>query len=224
MGHVVKAKMPNIVCMNTYEDAVFDAFMKCMVDDNHCLTLTPSDPTFRCSPPVSTLSNFSLSELTGTMTHVAQLDPLKPGELDLTNHMMGITMYEKWQIVDIHTSKCNHPTGGTKEGSCIPGNRQLARKITRQSPKLCGRNWVTTLTTTVDHGRLPRPLRPLRPLRQLIPVNTVQDTTMILSKRPLRPLRPLRQLVRVNTVQEKRLLRPLRQLTTSPCEYSTRYH
>ena len=34
-----------------------------------------------------------------TTQQVAQLDPLKPGVLDLTNHMMGITMYEKWQIV-----------------------------------------------------------------------------------------------------------------------------
>ncbi|KAH3877232.1 uncharacterized protein LOC127865316 isoform X1 [Dreissena polymorpha] len=141
-------------CMNTYEDEVFDAFMKCMVDDNHCMTLTPPDPAFRCSPPVSALGDFNLSELTGrwyivlglnrdydcfdcqittykptpnssnyTLTElydvvmlngstrhmvatqqVAQLDPLKPAVLDYTNHLMGITMYEKWQIVDVSQS------------------------------------------------------------------------------------------------------------------------
>ena len=34
-------------CMNTYDDAVFDNMMKCMVGDHHCMELEPPDPSFR---------------------------------------------------------------------------------------------------------------------------------------------------------------------------------
>ena len=53
-------------CMNTYEDKIFDAMMKYLVDDYHCMDLTPPDPSFRCSPPKQLVKNFTLSQLQGS--------------------------------------------------------------------------------------------------------------------------------------------------------------
>ncbi|WAR23730.1 VDE-like protein [Mya arenaria] len=61
-------------CMNTYEDAIFDAFMKCLVDDYHCLNLTPPDPTYRCKPPSTSVKNVSLADLQGTWNIVLGLN------------------------------------------------------------------------------------------------------------------------------------------------------
>lgn len=141
-------------CMNTYEDKIFDSFMKCLVDDFQCLKLVPPDPTFRCSPPKAALKNFSLSQfqgswyialglnrdydcfdcqissyaptpnsrnftltekydvkmLNGTIRHrvaiqqVEQKDIFNGGDLDYTNTIMGLTMYEKWQVIDYPSS------------------------------------------------------------------------------------------------------------------------
>ncbi|XP_045159801.2 uncharacterized protein LOC123525117 [Mercenaria mercenaria] len=137
-------------CMNTYEDKIFDSFMKCLVDDYQCLQLVPPDPTFRCSPPTAVVKNFSLPQfkgswyialglnrdydcfdcqissyaptpnsrnytlsekydvnmLNGTIRHriaiqqVEQKDIFNGGNLDFTNTIMGLTMYEKWQVID----------------------------------------------------------------------------------------------------------------------------
>jgi hypothetical protein len=136
-------------CLNTYEDKIFDSFMKCLVEDYHCLQLVPPDPTFRCSPPKVVVKDFSLEQLKGswyialglnpdydcfdcqissyaptpnsknfTLTEkydvtmlngsirhrsdqqqVEQKDIFNGGNLDYTATMMGITMYEKWQII-----------------------------------------------------------------------------------------------------------------------------
>ena len=136
-------------CMNTYEDKIFDAMMKCLVDDHHCLTMQPPDPTFRCTPPKQVIKNLTLSQiqgswwivrglnrdydcfdcqlstykptavamnytleekydvvmLNGSVRHrlvvqqVEQKNPSNGGLLDYTNTMMGLTMYEKWQVL-----------------------------------------------------------------------------------------------------------------------------
>lgn len=137
-------------CMNTYDDAVFDNMMKCMVGDHHCMELEPPDPSFRCSPPAQVLKNFTLSQLKGTWYIVRGLNPdydcfdcaistYSPvpnshnytlsakydvvmlngsirhrvavqqtqqrnssigGLLENTDTLMGLTMYEKWQVLD----------------------------------------------------------------------------------------------------------------------------
>lgn len=136
-------------CMNTYEDKIFDSFMKCLVDDFQCLKLVPPDPTFRCSLPETEVKNFSLTQfqgswyialglnrdydcfdcqissydptpnsknftltekydvvmLNGSIRHrvaiqqVEQKDIFFGGKLDYTNTIMGLTMYEKWQVI-----------------------------------------------------------------------------------------------------------------------------
>ena len=136
-------------CLNTYDDDVFDTFMKCLVQDYQCLKLLPPDPTFRCSPPQAVVKNFTLDQLqgswyialgfnpqydcfdcqissyaptpnsknytlserydvamlNGTIRHrnhieqVQQTDIFSEGKLDYTSYMMGITMYEKWQVI-----------------------------------------------------------------------------------------------------------------------------
>jgi hypothetical protein len=141
--------------MNTYEDQIFDAFMKCLVDDFHCLQLAPPDPTFRCTPPPVALKNFTLTQFEGTwfialglnrdydcfdcqistyeptpnsrnftltekydvtmlngsirhrvaVQQVEQKDIFNGGNLDYTNTIMGLTMYEKWQVIGMNLIK-----------------------------------------------------------------------------------------------------------------------
>ncbi|KAL4227991.1 hypothetical protein ACF0H5_013429 [Mactra antiquata] len=141
-------------CINTYENQVYDKFMKCMVEDYHCLKLVSPDPSFRCKPPQAQVKNFSLSALNGkwyivyglnpeydcfncqistyaptpnsknltltekydvtmlngstrhrvTVQQVQQRDIFNGGLLDFTNVMMGLMMYEKWQIIDFAES------------------------------------------------------------------------------------------------------------------------
>ncbi|WAR23729.1 VDE-like protein [Mya arenaria] len=53
-------------CMNTYEDAIYDALMACLVDDHHCMTLPPPDKKFKCDVPSTYAANFTLPLLSGT--------------------------------------------------------------------------------------------------------------------------------------------------------------
>ncbi|XP_064612532.1 uncharacterized protein LOC135476436 [Liolophura sinensis] len=51
-------------CLNSYDDAEFDAFMKCTATDHDCIQLSPDTPT-QCHPPATTLTNFTLEDIKG---------------------------------------------------------------------------------------------------------------------------------------------------------------
>lgn len=51
-------------CLNSYDDAEFDAFMKCTATDHDCIQLGPDTPA-QCHPPSSYLTNFTLADIKG---------------------------------------------------------------------------------------------------------------------------------------------------------------
>ena len=90
-------------CMNTYEDKIFDAMMKCLVDDYHCMDLTPPDPSFRCSPPKQLVKNFTMSTLQGSWWIVRGLnrdyDSFERWRRLRTTHSRRSTTWWCWMVL-----------------------------------------------------------------------------------------------------------------------------
>ncbi|XP_060081841.1 uncharacterized protein LOC132561125 [Ylistrum balloti] len=62
-------------CLYSYEDDVFDTFMKCAFTEHKCITMVSPDPNFRCKPPHPPLQTLSAQQLKGAWYIVLGLNP-----------------------------------------------------------------------------------------------------------------------------------------------------
>ncbi|XP_064605742.1 uncharacterized protein LOC135470636 [Liolophura sinensis] len=64
------------ICLSSYADAKFDAFMKCAVTDNQCVVLTPPDHPVQCRKPTSVFTSFTLADIQGPWYIVKGKNPI----------------------------------------------------------------------------------------------------------------------------------------------------
>ncbi|KAJ8311672.1 hypothetical protein KUTeg_011027 [Tegillarca granosa] len=63
-------------CLYSYEDKIFDDFMKCVSTDHNCITLEPPNPPVVCRPPPTYVKDFTLDHLNGSWYIVMGKNPL----------------------------------------------------------------------------------------------------------------------------------------------------
>lgn len=63
-------------CLYSYEDDVFDSFMKCIVTDYKCMEIPPPNPPVVCHRPPTVATSFDISHLAGTWFIVLGKNPI----------------------------------------------------------------------------------------------------------------------------------------------------
>jgi len=62
-------------CLYSYEDALFDNFMKCAITEHKCINLQPPDPSFQCKRPQRVVQNLPPEQLRGSWYIVLGRNP-----------------------------------------------------------------------------------------------------------------------------------------------------
>jgi hypothetical protein len=63
-------------CIYSYEDDIFDEFMKCASADHLCITTDPPSPPVICHPPPKVVTNFTIDILRGTWYIIKGRNPI----------------------------------------------------------------------------------------------------------------------------------------------------
>lgn len=63
-------------CLYSYEDKIFDDFMKCVSTEHDCIPLVPPNPPVVCRPPPTYVKDFTLDQLNGSWYIVRGKNPL----------------------------------------------------------------------------------------------------------------------------------------------------
>lgn len=96
-------------CIYSYEDDVFDEFMKCASTDHQCITNDPPNPPVVCHPPQKVESSFIIDQLTGSWYIVKGLNPIYDCfDCQVTTFKPSVkvdTMYDVFEKFDVKTVK-----------------------------------------------------------------------------------------------------------------------
>ena len=63
-------------CLYSYENDIFDDFMKCAATQHNCIELAPPNPPVVCKKPQNVVKNFTLSMMEGSWYIVKGLNPI----------------------------------------------------------------------------------------------------------------------------------------------------
>lgn len=94
-------------CIYSYEDDVFDEFMKCASTDHQCISNDPPNPPVVCHPPQQVVSNFTIDLFKGSWYIVKGLNPIYDCfDCQITTYQpssMDKTVYNVFEKFDVKT-------------------------------------------------------------------------------------------------------------------------
>ncbi|KAK3097351.1 hypothetical protein FSP39_008929 [Pinctada imbricata] len=116
-------------CIYSYENDIFDDFMKCASTEHNCIELAPPDPPVVCKKPTQVVQNFSLDMMEGSWYIVKGLNPIYDCfDCQITRFYKGDSqsMLKVNEKFEIHTVM----------GTTI--TRYVNESVTQPDPKACG--------------------------------------------------------------------------------------